>query len=95
MNSQTNDNASGPAIILLANKPRFVREMMRRALRKDPKTHYVFAFEDGEELAILLDVIDARWLVISLEKDGRFAEPVQNHPAFTSELECNGGQSGR
>lgn len=84
MNSQTKSSSSSPAIILLANKPRFMRDMMRRALRKYPKTHYVFAFEDGEDLAILLDAINARWLVISLEEDGALAEAarvaLRSHP---------------
>lgn len=84
MNSQTRSSSSSPAIILLANRPRFMREMMCRALRKHPKTHYVFAFEDGEDLAILLDAVNARWLVISLEEDGNLGEAARtalhSHP---------------
>ena len=84
MKSHTKSSYSSPAIILLANRPRFMREMMRRALRKHPRTHYVFAFEDGEDLAILLDAINAQWLVISLEENGMLAGAAQaalrSHP---------------
>lgn len=84
MNSQTRIGTISPAIILLANRPRFMRELMRRALRKHPRTHYVFVFEDGEDIAILLDAINAQWLVISLEENGMLADATQaalrSHP---------------
>jgi DNA-binding NarL/FixJ family response regulator len=57
-------------VILLANRPRMLRELMHQLLRRIPQTRFVFEFTDEDELSELLDAVHAQWLVISLEVDG-------------------------
>lgn len=64
-------------IILLANQPRMMREMLHRVLKRYPQTHYVFEYENGEDLPELLDSIHAQWLVVSLEEGGNLPQGVE------------------
>jgi len=73
-------------VILLANQPRMMREIMHRALKKFPETHYIFEFGDAENLRDLVDMLDARWLVVSRNLKGQLSpdveEVMRQHPGL-------------
>ncbi|MFZ1768120.1 MAG: hypothetical protein WAU00_02920 [Caldilinea sp.] len=82
----THRNQQTANIILLTNRPRMMREMMHRALKKLPETHYVFEFGEHENLRELVDILNARWLVVSRNYKGQLSpdveEVMRQHPGL-------------
>jgi hypothetical protein len=55
-----------------------LREMMRRVLRQHPQTNLVLELDDDCHLPELLNGINARWLVVSLDEDGGLPDRIEN-----------------
>jgi DNA-binding NarL/FixJ family response regulator len=63
--------------ILLANKPRLLRGMLRRVLAMDPELDVVGETNDLSALPEKVDETDADWVVVSLWSDGGESAPLQ------------------
>lgn len=77
MTAQGGEEPQRANVILLANQPRMLRELMHQVLRRIPQTHFVFEFANGDELSALLDAVHARWLVVSLAADGNLPKGIE------------------
>ena len=64
-------------VVLLANQPRMLREMLHRALLKTPGLQLVFEVEEPDLIARVLDHIDADWLITSLTSEQKLQSTVQ------------------
>jgi DNA-binding NarL/FixJ family response regulator len=64
-------------IILLANQPRMLREMLHRALDRTPDVRLVLETDKPNQIPRILDRVRADWLIASLNEDEQLPRPVQ------------------
>jgi hypothetical protein len=57
--------------IILANEPRFLRSLFRRAFGKMPKLEVVGELTDLAGLPSMVDQTDAHWVMVSLSSEGK------------------------
>lgn len=69
-------NARSPHLIVLANEPRMLREMLQRALDSTPGFIVVDQNADLHQLSDLLQQVQLDWLVVTLGADGDVAREV-------------------
>src|SRR5262249_21992068 len=73
--------ARTPHLIVLANEPRLLREMLRRALDRTPGVIVVEESSDLNKLAEIFRQVQIDWLVITLNGDQRLT--AQAHQLLT------------
>jgi DNA-binding NarL/FixJ family response regulator len=64
-------------IILLANQPRMLREMLHRALDKTPDVRLVLETDKPKRIPKILDRVRADWLITSLDEEDQLPQPVR------------------
>ena len=77
---------TGPHRVILANKPRLLRGMLKHVLQKDPGLKVVGEVLDLEDLARTVEETGAEWVIVSLPPDGRIPERAEavlaSHPSI-------------
>lgn len=72
--------------IFLANRPRMVRQMLRRAIQRTPNLKVVGESEQDESIVDAPRWLSIDWLVVSLtergEIPGQFLDMVRHHPSL-------------
>jgi DNA-binding NarL/FixJ family response regulator len=63
--------------ILIANQPRVLRDILRRALERQPPLSVVGAVSDLERLPREIEQAEANWVIVSLEADGALPASVE------------------
>jgi DNA-binding NarL/FixJ family response regulator len=75
----------GPRRIILADVPRFLREMLRRALAHAPGLWVVGEIADLGRLSSAIEQTGAQWVIVSLPQDGKMPEATESllavHPS--------------
>ncbi len=56
-------------VVLLANQPRMFREMLHKALAKNPRLQLVFEIDEVDLISRTLKSVDADWLITTLTSD--------------------------
>jgi DNA-binding NarL/FixJ family response regulator len=66
-----------PCRILLANVPRFLRQILKQSLEKDPGLEIVGEVLDSCDLPQAVEQTRAQWIIVPLSADGELAPPVE------------------
>jgi DNA-binding NarL/FixJ family response regulator len=67
-----------PHLIVLANEPRMLRDMLQRALDGTPGFIVVDQTEDLSQLNTLFQQVQIDWLVVTLGRDGEISREAQH-----------------
>ena len=75
-----------PQRVILANKPRLLRGMLKHVLQKDPGLKVVGEVLDLEDLARTVEETGAGWVIVSLPPDGKIPDLAEavliSHPSI-------------
>ena len=63
--------------IVVANKQRLLRQMLRRVIEKTPDFQVVGEISGLTRLPEYVDQVDAQWVIVSLESDGNMPEEIE------------------
>jgi hypothetical protein len=63
-----------PSKIILANKPRLLRSLLKRVIQNDPGLQLVAEVTDLAQLPALVDQTAARWVILSFPPGGWLPE---------------------
>jgi DNA-binding NarL/FixJ family response regulator len=66
-----------PHLIVLANEPRMLRDMLQRALDNTPGFIVVDQTDDLNQLTALFQQVQIDWLVVTLDRDGNITREAQ------------------
>lgn len=66
-----------PRRVLLAIKPRLLREMLRHAILKSPYLRLVGEVCNGRELSSMVEEKDPQWVIMSLSPDGELPDTAE------------------
>ncbi len=83
--------------IIIANKQRLWREMLRRVIEKLPDLKVVGEISDWEELPEALEQSKAEWVIVSLDANGTMPDCIKSllagHPTVrVLALDANGSE---
>jgi len=73
----TNNHNNPLRIIVLANQPRMLREMLHRALDKTPNVRLVLETDTPNQIPNLLNRVQADWLIASLDNEEELPPAVE------------------
>ena len=73
----TNNQLDPIRIIVLANQPRMLREMLHRALDRSPQVRLVLETDSPNQISNILDRVQADWLVTSLDQEEQLSEAAE------------------
>jgi DNA-binding NarL/FixJ family response regulator len=64
--------------VILANEPRLLRDMLRRALTRAPGLEVVGEVTDPAELSSLISQSEAQWVVVSMWPEGTVPSAIRS-----------------
>lgn len=81
-----NKNLTRQRRILLANGPRLLREIFKRAFQRYPGVEIVGEYRNSGNLAAQIGQLEAHWIIVSLKTNGEFPEfvdhVIKNYPGI-------------
>ena len=87
MVNTTNHKGEQIRVILLANQPRMLREMLHRALEKLPGVRLILETDAPRQIPSILDRVAPDWLITTLTPEAQLpeavAEAIEHNPSVS------------